>query len=351
MRRRYSHSYEATVTAHAMLERLEALNHVRWIRPQESWQSANRRNPYHGDPKPELPIELSTSYGDWDELKDSDELTPDVYILIEYTRGSDYSGSLVEISNRKALEELCQAAGLEDGEGYIDYYGGYGTRELAIKVQALCGADDNGFLVAIVEAIEGLEDYPLLDEDLHSQLEMESQNEAWESDIRRDFQRALGKYFKSLLEDAGMDQLAEYADDCYDEWVTDQLADQWFYQLADFANEYWSNESGEGSWIDAEDVVKKGLGRTAESFERTGWKEGAAKHDALYYEILDALTRAYELDWYDGLVKQLETANVGDDGKVSASAPSVPFLKGVLGSEWRLTPIKTKTKNKKDVYL
>src|ERR1035438_5296632 len=64
--------------------------------------------------------------------------------------------------------------------------------------------------------IESLEDYPLIDESLHSELEMESQNEAWENSIRTDFRSALGKALVSEFESShASDQNDEETDDAY----------------------------------------------------------------------------------------------------------------------------------------
>lgn len=42
------------------------------------------------------------------------------------------------------------------------------------------------------ELVDGLEDYPLIDDDMHSSVEMEREDEAWESWVRSDLERLTG---------------------------------------------------------------------------------------------------------------------------------------------------------------
>lgn len=230
--------------------RILALNHALFIEPRISH--------YKG--------ELSTSYGEWVELGKDAVIDPtECYVLPSYASGSDYSGDLVEVSNHKALLEMMPDS-YTDGLEYLDYSGGYGTFGLAIRFDAVAEA--------LIESLEGLEDYPVLDEDLHSQLEMESQNEAWESDIRSDFKKALGKaLFQAWVDSPATDQKDNETDEMFDARqdavetflqdecgeMSDASINEIFYKMADRANVYWTNEQGESSWINVDDVVKRGL--------------------------------------------------------------------------------------------
>ena len=44
----------------------------------------------------------------------------------------------------------------------------------------------------LTELVDGLEDYPLIDDDMHSSVEMEREDEAWESWVRADLERLTG---------------------------------------------------------------------------------------------------------------------------------------------------------------
>jgi len=104
----------------------------------------------------------------------------------------------------------------------------------------------------MLEAIEALEAYPILDEDDHSQLELDCQAEAWECWTARDWHNAI------------RDKLAEFAPESADFpecWADDQLDaipdDKLNPQLLDLFNAcadqtctYWQEESDGGFWID-----------------------------------------------------------------------------------------------------
>jgi hypothetical protein len=160
----------------------------------------------------------------------------------------------------------------------------------------------------ILEALESLEDYPLLDEDLHSQLESESQNKAWESWVRTDFRKELGAAMFSLWHsspkavqrdietradyESRLDDTEEYLSSDCGEISDDNLASI-FWQLADLANVYWVNEEGAGSdsTIDVEAVVSRGLLKPEPWSEYR--KTAMAKLNA---EIMAAMSeRKYEL--------------------------------------------------------
>lgn len=117
----------------------------------------------------------------------SGRVTPLPLTIIELATGSDYSGSLVEISNMRCLKR--------DFPWLVEIYGGYGTRGLGYLGRRENQSD------ALIEAIDGLTEYPLFDEDDHSDLETETAAEAWESDGRDDFKRALIPHFDIVIDD------------------------------------------------------------------------------------------------------------------------------------------------------
>lgn len=106
-----------------------------------------------------------------------------------YMASSDYSGSLVEESNRKTwLEEIDP-----ESRCTVVLYGSHGTESIAVKIARLTPEQ--------VETLEKLADYPLIDEEAHSNLEIERQQEDWESWARSDWKRALEDEFNVDLDD------------------------------------------------------------------------------------------------------------------------------------------------------
>lgn len=104
------------------------------------------------------------------------------FVIPEYMSFSDYSGSLVERSN---VEEFIEEFGDYQGKEWWELYGGHGTRGIVVRVDA----DER--VPEIGEFFEGLANYPLANEDRHSELEMQQRQEDWDSYGRHDFQRWL----------------------------------------------------------------------------------------------------------------------------------------------------------------
>jgi hypothetical protein len=141
----------------------------------------------------------SWPYGEWEE--DSDSPT---HIIVPYTGYSDYSGGGVERSNNRALREDYPAT-------FTEATGGYGTSELLLSLDWRHPNGDD-FTEGLVEALNGLADYALYDEQDHSMLEMEVADEAWDQFLSMDVPRQLqDKAISSdAMEDAieALDELA-----------------------------------------------------------------------------------------------------------------------------------------------
>lgn len=159
----------------------------------------------------------------------------------KYLSGGDYSGSLVEKSNYEAISEML--GGTEDEEPDADMKevawaalsGGHGSYSIFIfRRQAI--PDE------LYEALKSLHEYPLLDEERHSRMELESRDEAWENSYRSDFKSALEKKTGEVVS----------LDD-----VPDEVIDKFFYETAAEANLDWLNEQGDSFYFDIDELVKK----------------------------------------------------------------------------------------------
>lgn len=157
---------------------------------------------------------------------------------VEYATGSDYSGGSVHESNYQVLGEMLEEHHPEDAEPVVwaRTSGGHGTYGIVVRYGDL---EDE-----VREAIDALEDYPLMDEEHHSQLEMEQQNEAWDDWARKDFIKAVAKLEgkdRSALEDA----------------IT---SDQWygvFNAMMTSANANWEDQQGAGQYIDVDKLAEE----------------------------------------------------------------------------------------------
>mgnify|MGYP001589053816 CR=1 FL=1 len=150
------------------------------------------------------------SCSDFDSEKSDDAM---VLHDVPYSSFSDYSGRDVERSNFRLLKEGYFSKCKE----LIEYYGDYGTTGLLILEQAIpdCPTIDteeeyhvcNCSSCELFEAIQGLENYPAIDDEDVGRVEYELRDEAWESYGRSDFRSALHGRFPTL--EATIDDLSK----------------------------------------------------------------------------------------------------------------------------------------------
>ena len=147
-----------------------------------------------------------------------DEETGDRYVSSDFLSHGDYAGAGdIGRANIRVLE---------DNPDSILRHGGYGYEQLWLP-----DTPENR------ELIEGLEsDYPLLDDEVHSQIESELEDEAWENWLRRDLVRETPETIRDFAEDVDNDILYE----CY-------------RQAMEKENEYPIFE-GDGAYVRIEEI-------------------------------------------------------------------------------------------------
>ena len=132
-------------------------------------------------------------------------------VQVQYLAHGDYLGGSVERSNFKSWVEDHEWF---EGKAWARIFGGYGYQAIIVR-KALYDAFENKALrekltdceptwMFMIEALDGLDSYPLLDEDHLSNMEMEESWEAWKDYAARDF---VGEVVKSLS-DEDLDELA-----------------------------------------------------------------------------------------------------------------------------------------------
>ncbi len=170
------------------------------------------------------PIGRSVSCGDFyvtDRFVDED-----IYFYVPYTTGSDYSGCTITWANYKTFEEY-------DDDCIHLVHGGYNTYGIVINATKLC---DSEIFEVIIETLESLENYPLIDDNLLAEVEMELVEEAWECWAKDDFERVLEEKFS--FADFNFPDLREF--------------------FEEKREEAWECEGyGPSMWIDIVDVVKE----------------------------------------------------------------------------------------------
>ena len=172
------------------------------------------------------------------DMLDDGRGSPDdehVWYMPKYAEGGDYGGNLVNKSNYEVLEAEAQRLSDDELGGddtwWQSFYGGHGSYGIAFHVDRT--PDE------ILEMLNALEDYSILDEQKHSELEVQSQDEAWESTVKDEYRTALAEKFGGTAEGVPDEKLYEH-----------------FREAAEASNTYWSNEEGDTSYIDVERVVE-----------------------------------------------------------------------------------------------
>ena len=229
-------------TAEARLSRLRNLREVRILRLEDycrlsgGWGYNTRAdgNVSYGDMKnADCPASAEAYLR---ALSTDDSESGELYFYVPCASGSDYSGSTCERSNYLCFIE---SYGAEDW--VFSAYGGYDTYAACVGLTGLLTcADDTAD--AILDALEGLEDYPVLDEEALSQLESDLSDESWNNCYARDFERAIEKKFEG----------------CADFDFSDGSAlREVFEDLREKCNVYWYNEgSGHDMTVDLDAVVE-----------------------------------------------------------------------------------------------
>lgn len=167
---------------------------------------------YPGQDRPSSFIELEF-------LKDVKKIDPEkIWYVPEDFSGSDYSGSLISRSNHDIVLDL-------DIPNVHEIHGSHGSYGLAIR-----GDVDNEELISI---LKGLDDYAIIDEMLHSEIEEEAKAEAWSNWAEKEFIDLLVDKFE---DEYGQEELIEkleksenlyrfYNDHCI-EWIN-EYQDVW----------------------------------------------------------------------------------------------------------------------------
>lgn len=161
------------------------------------------------------------------------------FVEPQHLGGSDYSGGTVTRSNFETWRER-----FADWQGDLwwELHGGHGTYAVIVPVdldeQAKDDESDRAEAAReMVEVLEGLENYPLIDEDAHSEMEHENEAQAWEDYGHGEFQHAL-----------------EPVDERFTEFSDPKINALW-RALSEVTNTYPTHEDGGSVYFDVDRVV------------------------------------------------------------------------------------------------
>lgn len=160
-----------------------------------------------------VPQAMGFANHEWEACNDMDRAD---FVSHTMLTGSDYSGGTITRSNVDVLRAILDDAGILESHA-VEFSGMHGSYGIAIKLDAVVPDDEDddarAAIVRVVEAIAGLDDYPIVDEESQSEAEHEARVEAWDSCYRSDWIAALRKRFPcsddvEFLDDDAVDRLA-----------------------------------------------------------------------------------------------------------------------------------------------
>lgn len=170
-------------------------------------------------------------YGHLQNLSPHEKPDATDFLMLDYLAGSDYSGGSVTKSNHDVFMEE-----FGDIDGVHEVYGGHGSYGVAIRLDALEASEE------MQDTLNGLEDYPVIDDDALGREEMEREDEAWSGWAESDFKRELRKKFPELEDDI---------DDASSDGLYDLLREG-----MERSNTYWLHESGDSVSLDITRIVR-----------------------------------------------------------------------------------------------
>lgn len=168
-------------------------------------------------------------HGSYERLQSYEYATLDDFYYSSYFTSSDYCNGFVELSNRQSFLE-----NFKHLEGVYATHGGYGTTSLVFKLSILNESEGD----EIIDILKRLENYPVLDEDLLSELEMNEQNKSWEY-FDYDFKRKIEEKFEF--------DFNEFAED---------VAEKLYWKCINFTEQDFVME-GLSVYIDIEEMLNK----------------------------------------------------------------------------------------------
>jgi len=145
--------------------------------------------------------DLSVNIGKLQTVKDTLQ-DRDLFLIPSFLQYGDYDNScMVERSNQKLFLE-----DYEKESGVFTITGGYGSSGIAISIKWLLNPDNEEIAKNIMDLLNGLNDYPCIDDGDMSNMEYESFLEALDNYEIRDFIEAAGAKFNLEINDYDQDK-------------------------------------------------------------------------------------------------------------------------------------------------
>ncbi len=209
----------------------------------------------------------------WVEANMEYEPYPELYCF-KYTSFSDYSGTYVERSNAKFLRDTFPKL-------FVMKTGGHGTEWTGISKDDLDLINLEEF-EELKKVHTDLENYPVLDDDLQSDMETEAEGEAYNDWIKADFYKelvkAVSERYEDTEEEAEIMAKLEALHDDEDQSPLDGL----FWDSYHDSNENFEVEEGGSFYIHLDRVIKEG--KAVLKLASMTWPDGPNQTNLPFYD-------------------------------------------------------------------
>lgn len=199
-------------------------------------------------------IKLATNWDDinWDKIEEYPDYSTR-YCLPHITHG-DYCGSSIEAANYRYLTTHKQYKKLFDIDVLLKWKGDYGSKSILIP-DLLPNMNKNEIwaLHNLFEELAGLDQYPLFNDELLSEIESELAHEQFTS-------CNMYKDMADIIFDKFEDELQKLFGSDFDKHDLACFELNWEYLLSEQSqksNTYWQNESGTSMYINLDKALEK----------------------------------------------------------------------------------------------
>lgn len=175
-----------------------------------------------------------------DRLSNPEWKNNDLYLIPRYMSYGDYDNScMVERSNKKVFMEQ-----YDNSPIVYEVTGGYGSESVALSIREMMNPDNDDEAQSIIDLLNGLNDYPCIDDELMSNMEYEAFYEALDDYGIEDTCRALAKKYGIDVTDYDREKLKDL-----------------ILEIDRNGNPVFMIESGGGCYIDVDDMIVPKISR------------------------------------------------------------------------------------------
>jgi 2'-5' RNA ligase len=267
-------------------------------------------------------------YKEWKETFETtnhyidDKTSVEAFVLPLSEWSENRSSQLIYIANHKAYLKHWPRWVVDDVS--------YGTHQAVIPANVLYIIPEQDYDELFKDAKMVKDDYPLVDEEMHSELEMEYQQKAWEETERKRFKDFLVEHIADDFEDK-VDRNGEPVADRMIELLTPAKLDDIFYELErNGGGDHWNDSQGNGDYsLDIERLLSSNYIKDVSRQDRYA-ETLQGIYDELYNELWPEDPRQMKFSFANEVAEELleNAVDISDDPSPAAKILVATLLEG-----------------------